>query len=113
MTKQTRKKLIAFIFALVAVVGIGVTYVVWPARLPPIDASTVELVKFVATDKFADLSDDAKQKYVQSLMDKGLPALLLAANEAKLTEAQCQRGIDNATQAAINIRMGAHLDAWL
>jgi len=41
------------------------------------------------------------------------PALALAAVQAQLSDAQRERGIDNATQAAINIRMGKHLDAWL
>ena len=92
--------------------GIG-AYSLWPARLPPMDAPAAQLVKFVTTDQFADLPDEKKTAYVQTLLDKGLPALVLAAEEAKLTEAQRQRGIDNATQAGINVRMGKHLDAWL
>jgi hypothetical protein len=85
----------------------------WPTRTPPLDAPTVDLVKFVASEEFETLSDDRKLAYVQTLMDKGLPALALAAAEAKLTDAQRERGIDNATQAGIKVRMGKHLDTWL
>src|SRR5439155_10082252 len=71
------------------------------------------LVKFVTTDQFASMPDARKMQYVDLLLQKGFPALALAATEAKLTDAQRERGIDNATQAAINVRIGKHLDAWL
>jgi hypothetical protein len=112
MTRAKRN--IGAIGATIVLIGAGVlAWTLWPARLPPMDAPTVELVKFVPTDAFEALPDAKKIAYVRELLGRGLPALALAAEEAKLTEAQRQRGIDNATQAGINVRMGGHLDAWL
>jgi hypothetical protein len=113
MTRGTRRAVAAGLaIVIIAITGVLV-YAVWPARRPALDAPTSELVKFVTTDAFAALPDDKKMQYVQTLLDKGMPALVLAAAEAKLTEAQRQRGIDNAMQAGINVRMGQHLNAWL
>ena len=111
--RRPRPVLGAILGAAIALVTIVLAWEFWPTRPPPIDAPTAELVKFVATDQFANLPDDKKQLYVQTLLDKGLPALALAAAEAKLTDAQREHGIDNAMQAVINIRMGNHLDNWL
>jgi hypothetical protein len=96
-----------------AIATIVLAWTFWPTRQPPMDAPLSELVKFVTTDAFDNLPDDKKVTYVQTLLDKGLPALALAAAEAKLTDAQRERGMDNAMQAAINVRMGKHLDTWL
>jgi len=108
------KQIFARIVAAAVLIAAGVTaYELWPQRLPPTDASTVELVKFCTTDQFGNLSDEKKMPYVKALLDRGYLALALAANEAKLSEEEKERGIDNAMQAAINVRLGAQLDTWL
>jgi len=96
-----------------AVATVILAWLFWPTRPPPMDAPLTELVKFVTTDAFDNLPDDQKAAYVKMLLDKGLPALAMAAAEAKLTDGQRERGLDNAMQAAINVRMGTHLDTWL
>jgi hypothetical protein len=108
------KRAIGSIIAMTAgLAAIALAWWLWPTRPPPIDAPTAELVKFVTTDQFDNLTDERKLAYVRTLLDQGLPALAMAATEAKLTDAQRERGLDNAMQAGITIRMGKHLDTWL
>jgi hypothetical protein len=108
------KRVFARILAAAVLLAAGIAaYELWPQRLPPKDAPTVELVKFCTTDQFGNLSDEKKMPYVKELLDRGYLALALAANEAKLTEEERERGIDNAMQAAINVRLGEQLDTWL
>jgi hypothetical protein len=98
---------------LILVAAIIGAWALWPKPLPPLDAPTVDLVKFAVTDQFASLSDDQKMEYVDVLQKQGIAALAVAAAEAKLTPEQRERAIDAGTQAAINLRWGPALDEWL
>ncbi len=113
MTRQTKQHL-GSIVALLAVSVIGVvTWRNWPQRLPPVDSSTKDLVRFITTDRFANLPEEKKIEYVRASFRNGRVGLVLAAEEAHLSEEERIRGISNAVDAAIQVRWGQHLDAWL
>jgi len=113
MTRQTNQHL-ASIIALLALVVVGiVTWRNWPQRLPPVDAPTKDLVRFITTDQFQNLPDDKKIEYVRASFRDGRVGLMLAAEEAHLSEEERVRGISNAVDAAIQVRWGQHLDTWL
>jgi hypothetical protein len=99
-----------------AIATIVLAWTFWPTRPAPMDAPTAVLIRFVTTEQFDNLPEDKKIAYVQPLMElmRSDPVnFMLAVGQAKLTEAQRERGLDNAMQTAINVRMGKHLDTWL
>lgn len=113
MTRQTKQHLGSMIALLVlAIVGI-ITWRNWPQRLPPVDSSTKDLVRFITTDQFANLPDEKKIEYVRASFREGRLGLIMAADEAHLSEEERVRGISNAVDAAIQVRWGQHLDTWL
>jgi hypothetical protein len=108
------RKTFGFIIGITLCTAIAIlAYVYWPQRLPAADASSTELVQFCTTQTFENLPEDQKYVYVESLMNRGIPAIIAAANEAKLTDEQRQRGLENALQAGTEYRWGKHLDAWM
>jgi hypothetical protein len=109
-----RRTLIVSIVGFIAVVAVAITaWKFWPQRLPPADASAVELVKFCTTDQFANLAPKQQEQYVESLMNQGFPVIIAAAQQAGLTKEERQKGLENAMQAGMNVRWGKHLDTWL
>ena len=108
------RKVVGFIIGSILFVALViVAYENWPQRLPATDASALELVKFCTSDQFANLDESQKLPYVEALMKKGIPTIIAAANEAKLTQDERQRGLENALQAGIQYRWGQHLDNWM
>jgi hypothetical protein len=108
------KKPLGFLIAIVLCGIIAIAaYMYWPQRLPAADAPAAELVKFCTGDTFANLPEEQKYVYVEALMKKGPAIIIAAANEAKLTPDERQKGLENALQAGIQYRWGQHLDNWL
>src|SRR5688572_8090657 len=113
MSRAGRRRALVVVAALVVAASGVIAYVNRPAPLPPVNAQPVELVKFCTTDAFANLPESKKYAYVEALINQGIVVIIAAADEAKLTEAERQRGLENAMQAGIQYRMGKHLDEWL
>ena len=88
---MTRRALGILLGVAAAIATIVLAWTFWPTRQPPMDAPLAELVKFVTTDAFDNLPDDKKVAYVQTLLDKGLPALALRIGELRLRRRQCER----------------------
>ena len=101
------RAVLASVLGIVLLTGLGIaTYLLWPARLPADDAPPAEVIKFMATDQFARLSDDRKQRYVGMLARNFLGALVAAQSIPEETQ---DLAFANAMQAMWNQR----LDEWL
>ncbi len=104
-----KKKALATGVGTLMLIGVGVAaWMIWPDRLPPADASPVELLKFAASDKFAELPDAKKRIYVDAMM-KDPRSTFGAMREANLTDEQRENFFMN----AMSIRMNQRVDEWL
>lgn len=88
-------------------------YLWWPRSLPPMDAPTTELVTFATTDRFASLPESKQVAYVDAMIKRGVPALVMAAAQVGLTEHQRQKAFDNSMQAGMTLVLGPQLDTWI
>ena len=113
-TAPSRRTLIVSLVGFLAIAGIAVAiYEYWPRRLPPTDSSTIDLVKFVTTDQFADLTEKQKELYTEEMLRRGFGELTIAAIQSGLPREQLDRGFNNAMVPGMEIRWGRHLDVWL
>jgi hypothetical protein len=104
-----KKKMLATAAGVLILVGGGIAaWMLWSDPLPPADAPALELIKFAATDRFAELPDEKKQVYVDAMMQNPA-AMSAAARDASLSDDQRE----NAFMNAMSIRMNKRLDDWL
>jgi hypothetical protein len=76
-------------------------YALWPRPVPPPDAPSAELIKFIATDRFTKLPEAVQSQYVDRLTSLTIPQLILAAGDSGLSEEQRGVAFNNGRNAWI------------
>ena len=88
MTTQQKKRIVLGPLAVVLVAGAaGIGAWLWGRRVPPPTADAVTLAKFVASDRFNDLSPEEQRRYRDALRGR-IPSLIDAADSGKLSDAE-------------------------
>jgi hypothetical protein len=93
----------------------------WPEHVPSPEASPVTLVKFASTDRFARMSEQEKQPYVDALSKIPRRDLFGAARDANLSQDERMNAMENVMggrmqkqlDAFFVLPMGAQRDAYL
>lgn len=112
--KNPDRRIVASIVGTGILIATGISaYLWWPRSLPALDAPTTELVQFALTDRFASLSEDKQVPYVDALIKRGVPALIMAAAQVGMTPEQRQKAFDNSMQAGMRVVLGPQLETWL
>jgi hypothetical protein len=90
--------IIGSLTAAAVLVGLGlIAWVMWlrPEPLPPVDAPREQLVAFAATERFANLDAERKQRYLDAMQSWSFADRRAAVESANLTDDQRREAMRN------------------